>query len=225
LRACTRTLAVVAAVAGILEPWVAGPGLAAQGVLSQFTYDNLRLSGLQVDVGSLAARDLRGALVGGVRLDAGYLAPHVRLLLGVSFARSEFDQRALARFNRQLLALVNDPESNATIDVGRIRLADLTADLDLQYVLNEGRPVTTALGLGVGVHLRNGSGRAIDGTFVEDALDGVAPALNGTIGVAVALTPVWRFTGELRGTLLSEFSTVSARVGFMFRFPGVRGGK
>jgi len=215
----------VAAVAGILEPWAAGPGLAAQGVLSQFTYDDLRVSGLQVDVGSLAARDLRGALVGGVRLDAGYLARHVRLLFGVSFARSEFDRRALARFNRQLLALVNDPDSNATIDVGRIRLADLTADLDVQYVLNEGRPVTMALGLGVGVHLRNGSGRAIDGTFVEDALDGVAPALNGTIGVAVALTSAWRFTGELRGMLLSEFATASARLGFMFRFPGVRGGK
>ena len=215
----------MAAVAGILAPWGAGPGLAAQGVLSQFTYDNLRLSGLQVDVGSLAALDLRGALVGGVRLDAGYLAPHVRLLLGLSFARSEFDQRALARFNRQLLALVSDPESNATIDVGSIRLADLVADLDVQYVLNEGRPVTTALGVGVGVHARNGSGRAINGTFVEDALDGLAPALNGTIGVAVALTPAWRFTGELRGTLLSEFSTASARIGFMFRFPGVRAGK
>ncbi len=215
----------MAAVAGVFEPWAAASGLAAQGVLSQFTYDDLRLSGLQVDVGSLAARDLRGALVGGVRLDAGYLAPHVRVLLGLSFSRSDFDQRALARFNRQLLALVNDPESNATIDVGRIRLADLTADLDLQYVFNEGRPVTTALGLGVGVHLRNGSGRAINGTFVEDALDGVAPALNGTIGVAVALTPAWRFTGELRGTLLSEFPTASARVGFMFRFPGVRGGR
>jgi len=92
-------------------------------------------------------------------------------------------------------------------------------------VLNEGRPVTTALGVGVGVHIRDGSGRAINGTFVEDALDGLAPALNGTIGVAVALTPAWRFTGELRGTLLSEFSTASARIGFMFRFPGVRAGK
>ena len=115
----------MAAVAGVVEPWAATSGLAAQGVLSQFTYDNLRVSGLQVDVGSLAARDLRGALVGGVRLDAGYLAPHVRVLLGLSFSRSDFDQRALARFNRQLLALVSDPESNATIDVGRIRLADL----------------------------------------------------------------------------------------------------
>ncbi|MGH7538701.1 MAG: hypothetical protein ACREMF_08710 [Gemmatimonadales bacterium] len=199
--------------------------MAAQGVLSEFSYDNLRVSGIQLDVGSLASRDLRGALVGGVRLDAGYFAPRVRMLLGVSYARSEFDQRAVARFNRTLLALVNDPDSNATIDVGRVFLADVTADLDLLYMFNEGPAVTTALGLGVGVHVRNGSGRAIDRTFLEDALDGISPALNGIVGVAVALTPAWRLTGELRGNLLSDFSTASARVGFMYRFPAGRGGR
>jgi hypothetical protein len=196
--------------------------LGAQGVLSEFTYDNLRLSGFQADVGSLAARDLRGTLVGGLRVDLGYLAPHVRMLAGVSYARSRFTQRAVARFNRQLLALVTDPDSNATIDVGRISLADLTTDLDLQYVFNEGQPFTAALGLGVGVHFRNGSGRAINGTFVESALDGVAPALNGTFALGVDLTPAWRLTGEIRGTLLSSFSTASARAGFMFRLPAGR---
>jgi len=196
--------------------------LAAQGVLSEFSYDDLRLSGIQVDIGSLGARDLRGALTGGLRVDVGYLAPHVRMLLGVSYARSQFTQRAVARFNRQLLALVSDPDSNATIDVGRISLADLITDLDLQYVFNDGQPFTAALGLGVGVHLRNGSGRAINGTFVDDALDGVAPALNGTLAFGVDLTRAWRFTGEARGTLLSNFSTVSGRVGFMFRLPAGR---
>jgi len=194
----------------------------AQGVLSEFSYDNLRLSGIQVDVGSLGSRDLRGTLTGGLRVDVGYRAPHVRMLLGVSYARSQFTQRAVARFNRQLLALVTDPDSNATIDVGRISLGDLTTDLDLQYVFNDGRPFTAALGLGVGVHFRNGSGRAINGTFVDDALDGIAPALNGTFALGMDLTRAWRFTGEVRGMLLSNFSTASGRVGFMFRLPGGR---
>lgn len=191
-------------------------------MLSEFSYDNLRLSGIQADVGSVASADLRGALVGGVRVDAGYLAPHVRMLLGVSYARTRFTQRAVARFNRQLLALVNDPDMNATIDVGRIVLTDVITDLDLQYVFNDGRPATAAVGLGVGVHFRNGSGRAINGTFVEDALDGVAPALNATLAMGVDLTHAWRFVGEVRGTLLSDFSTASGRVGFMYRFPGGR---
>jgi len=214
----TRTVALL----GLLLD-VGSTRAAGQGVLSEFTYDNLRPSGIQADIGTLAASDLRGALVAGLRLDAGYLAPHVRMLVGVSYARSEFTGGAVARFNRRLLALVSDPESNATIDIGRVFLGDLTGDLDLQYVFNEGRPLTAALGLGVGVHFRNGSGQAINGTFIEDALDGVAPAISATAAVAVALTPVWRLTGELRGTLLSDFPTASARVGFMYRFPAGRG--
>lgn len=219
----TRALILRAAVVGALQ---LGGGslrsLAAQGVLSQFTYDELRLSGVQLDFGTVATKDLRGALIGGIRLDAGHLAPHVRVLLGVSYTRSRFTGRAVARFNRSLLKLVTDPDSNATIDVGRINLSDVIADLDLQYVFNEGAPVQVALGLGAGAHFRNGSGQAINGTFIEDALDGVSPALNGTAALTVALTPAWQLTGEVRGTLLSDFSTGSARVGFMYRFPGVR---
>ena len=200
------------------------PRLAGQGVLSQFSYDALRFSGFQVDVGSVATRDLRGALVWGLRVDGGYLAPHVRVLLGVSHTGSRFTDRAVARLDRRLLALVNDPDSNATIDVGRVRLSDAIVDLDLQYVFNDGRPVTIAAGLGVGVHFRNGSGPAIDGTFLEDALDGVAPSLNGTLGIGVALAPAWRLTGELRGALLSDYSTAAARVGFQVRLGSGRRG-
>jgi hypothetical protein len=214
LRTATLLLAVAAPVRALV----------AQGVLSQFTYDELRVSGLQVDVGSIATQDLRGALVWGLRLDAGYLAPHVRVLLGVSQTGSRFTDRAVARLNRTLLALVNDPDSNATIDVGRVRLSDIIMDIDLQYVFNDGRPVTIAAGLGAGVHFRNGTGRAIDRTFIEDALDGVAPSLNGTLAVGVALVPSWRLTGELRGALLSDYSTAGVRVGFQYRFRAPRSG-
>lgn len=214
--AALRTATLLLAVA------VSVRALPAQGVLSQFTYDELRVSGLQVDVGSIATQDLRGALVWGVRLDAGYLAPHVRVLLGVSRTGSRFTDRAVARLNRTLLALVNDPDSNATIDVGLVRLSDVIMDLDLQYVFNDGRPVTIAAGLGGGVHFRNGTGRAIDRTFIEDALDGVAPSLNGTLAVDVALAPSWRITGEVRTALLSDYSTASARVGFQYRFGAPR---
>src|SRR5258706_8522512 len=58
--------------------------LSAQGVLSQFSYDNLRFSGIQVDLGVLGATELTGATVGGIRVDYGRIAPKVRLLLGVN---------------------------------------------------------------------------------------------------------------------------------------------
>src|SRR5512143_3276653 len=212
LKSSTRTIPLLVILAGGLA--VAGPGrLSSQGVLSQFTYDELRLSGFQLDFGSVTTKDLRGALIGGVRVDVGHLAPPVRVLLGLSYTRSRFTERAVTRFNRTLLKLVTDPDGNATIDVGRVNLSDLIADVDLQYVFNEAGPVSVVAGVGGGAHIRDGSGSAINGTFLEDALDGVAP------------TPAWQLTGELRGTLLSDCSTASARVGFMYRLPGARGSR
>ena len=216
-----RWLAVV--VCGACATLVASPLLAAQGLLSKFTYDQLQVSGFEFDVGSVATHDLRGAMIGDLRMDAGYLAPHVRVLLGAGYTRSQFTDRAVARLNQQLLKLVNHPDTNTTIDVGQIQLSDFIADLDLQYVFNDGQPVTAVLGLGGGVHVRKGSGRAINGTFFQDALSGVSPALNGTAGMEVALAHAWRLTGELRGTLLSDYSQFSARVGFMYRLPAGRG--
>lgn len=213
---------LAALVWGLCATLVASSAVRAQGLLSKFSYDQLQISGFELDVGSVATHDLRGAMIGDLRMDAGYLAPHVRVLLGASYTRSRFTDQAVARLNQQLLKLVTDPDSNATIDVGRVRLSDFIADLDLQYVFNEGRPVTAMLGVGGGVHVRDGSGRAINGTFIKDALTGVAPALNGTAGIEVALSPAWRLAGELRGTLLSDYSQVSARVGFMYRLPAGR---
>jgi len=192
--------------------------LSAQGVLSQFSYDNLRLSGLQADFGPLGSSELTGAVVGGIRVDYGQIAPHVRVLLGLSYFRSEFDNEARAGFEQRISALVNDPDSNFTVNVGRIFWSDLTGDVDLQYVIPQGPGITTYIGVGASVHLRNGSGSAINGTFVEDALDEISAGLNASIGVEFALSRTWRFTLDGRGVVSSGLSTVSLRSGFMYRF-------
>lgn len=187
-------------------------------MLDQFTYDSLKLSGLQLDLGALGASRLRGTVVGGARLDFGYVAPHVRVLLGLSYFKGEFNRKAIDELTRKLRSLVTDPDSNFTIDVGRITWSDLTGDVDLQYVFPQGRSLTTYLGLGASVHLRNGSGKAINGTFVEDALDGVSAGLNVTAGGDYVLGPRWRLTVEGRGVVSTDLSTVSLRAGVAYRF-------
>ncbi len=82
--------------------------------------------------------------------------------------------------------------------------------------------MTAYLGVGLSVHLMNGSGAAINGTFVEDALDGVSAGLNGTLGFEIATSPTWRFTVEARGVLATQLSTGSLRLGLMYRLPGKR---
>ena len=201
----------------------AGPSgrLAAQGVLNQFSYDNLRLSGIQLDAGLLGASDLTGATVGGLRVDYGRIAPKVRLLLGLSYFHSRFDQEAINRFERRLDSIVN-PSTPDSINLGRISLSDLVGDIDFQFVFPQGHGITAYLGTGVSIHVRNGSGAAINGTFVEDALDVITAGLNGTMGFEFNLSHAWRFTVDGRGVLSSGLRSVSLRTGIMYRLRGGR---
>jgi hypothetical protein len=194
----------------------------AQAVLNQFSYDELRPSALQIDVGLLGASQLQGTFVGGLRLDYGYIAPRVRLLLGVSYFRSQLDRETRDRFVQRLRSLINDPTNDYTIDIGRIFWGHIVADMDFQYAIPQGPSVVTYLGGGVGVHLRNGSGTAIDDTFIEDALDQIAAAANVSIGVEIALASRWRATVETRGVISTGLSTASMRAGIMYRWAGAR---
>jgi hypothetical protein len=195
--------------------------LAAQGVLNQFSYDNLRLSGIQLDAGLLGASDLTGATIGGLRVDYGRIAPKVRLLLGLSYFHSRFDQQAINRFERRLDSIVN-PGTPDAIDLGRISLSDIIGDIDFQFVFPQGHGVTAYLGTGISIHARNGGGAAINGTFMEDALDVITAGLNGTMGVEFNLSQAWRFTVDGRGVLSSGLRSVSLRTGIMYRLRGGR---
>jgi len=195
--------------------------LSAQGVLNQFSYENLRFSGIQLDAGLLGASELVGTTVGGLRVDYGRIAPHVRLLLGLSYFHSQFDQASRNRFERRLDSIVN-PSTPDTINLGRIALSDLIGDIDFQLVFPQGHGITAYLGTGVSIHARNGSGAAINGTFVEDALDVITAGLNGTLGFEFNLSRAWRFTVDGRGVLSSGLKTVSLRTGIMYRLKGGR---
>src|SRR3989475_6850200 len=186
-----RTVGAVLVILSVLPSF----RLSAQGVLNQFSYDNLRFSGIQADVGLLGASNLTGALAGGVRVDYGKIAPKVRVLFGLSYFRSQFSDQARARFVQRLKSIVIDPSRDDTIRVGRISLSDVIGDVDFQFVFPQGQSATVYLGAGVGIHVRNGSGAAIKGTFVEDALDVITAGRKGSKGAAFLLSPPWRVLG------------------------------
>ena len=198
--------------------------LTAQTLLEQFSYDNLTPSALQLDVGPLGGSNIRGTLTGGLRLDYGLIAPRVRVLLGLSYYKADFSSAARARFEQRLRSVVNDPDSNYTIDLGAITWSDVTGDLDLQYILPQSRAVTAYLGVGIGAHLRHGSGAAINGTFVQDALNEITAGLNGMIGAEIGAQR-WRVTLDARGVLSSGVSTVSLRTGVQYRWSGRQDGR
>src|SRR5260370_36753077 len=97
---CSRT-ATGALVAGAAFTGAARP-LAAQAILEQFSYENLRPSAVQFDLGPLGGSNIRGALTGGARLDYGFIAPHVRVLLGVSYFQAALHSPALPPLDQPL---------------------------------------------------------------------------------------------------------------------------
>ena len=192
----------------------------AQGFLDQFSYEGLRFSGIGFEYGVVASDRLTRELTGAVRVDYGRIAPQVRVLLGVSHFRGEFNATEIGEFEDGLERVVQNQPPGFVIEVGTITWSNVEADLDLQYVLEAGRRVTNYVGIGFAAHLRNGAGTAIDGTFVEDALDTIDAGLNLSVGTAIELFPAVHFTLDLRGGFTSELRTATARAGLMYRVAG-----
>lgn len=194
---------------------------AAQAILEQFTSENLAPAAIGFDVGVLAGTNIRGTKTGAVRLDVGSIAPSVRVVLGVSYFRADLNGATLQRFEQRLRTIVIDPSGDDTIRLGRITWSDVTGDLDLQYVLPQGHAALAYLGLGFSAHVRRGSGGAIDGTFVQDALNAITAGLNGTLGAEFG-SGRWRFAVEGRGVLASGLSTVAFTAGVRYRWAKAR---
>lgn len=199
---------------------VAPPALAAQDFLDQFSYEGLGLAGLGIDVGRVASDRLTSEWSLGVRVDYGMIAPRVRVMLGASYFKGELASDQIAEFESSLGGVVRDPTGDAVIDIGRITWANLAATVDLQYMFTASERFTSYVGVGFGIHLRNGAGEAIDDTFVEDALDTVAAGASGTLGIEVALTNFIHVMTEIRGGLSSELLLASVRGGVLYRLPG-----
>jgi len=196
---------------------VSAGGAQAQRALEGFSYDNIRFNGVQVEAGVITSSRLKGAAQVGLRVDLGQFAPRVRLMAGVSYFRSDFTAREIRKFESALAGVVRDPDGNFTIDLGRVRWGDVALDLDFQYLLGTWGRWQPYVGLGAGAHVRNGSGTAIDGTFVEDALDNTSAGINFTAGwdVAIARGLIVNIGG--RGVLASDASTLGLQVGLGYR--------
>jgi hypothetical protein len=192
--------------------------LAAQGFFDEFSYEGLRFSGIGIAVGAVASNRLETQFTGALSVDYGMIAPRVRVLVGVSYYRGDFKESEITDFEENLSELVDDPTGDFTISVGTVTWSDFAANLDLQYVIPAGR-ITAFAGAGLGIHFRNGSGSAIDGTFVEDALDTIDASLNLSLGTQVQLIRELALTLGVRGALSSDLMSAGALIGCMYRMP------
>jgi hypothetical protein len=225
LNGSTRAVArsrgqALAALVWAIAVLTACPSRRLSAQFEQFSSENLRLRAVGVELGVQSGTNVRGTVTGALRFDVGTVTPRVRVMLGASYFRAYVSNSALHRFEQRLRSVVIDPSGDDTIHLGQIAWSDVTADLDLQYILPQGHAVTAYGGLGLGVHARNGNGTAIRGTFVEDALDGITAGLNATLGAEFGAAR-WRVTLDARGVLASGLSSAGINVGLRYRW--VRG--
>ena len=192
--------------------------LLAQRPLDRFSYDNLGFYGFWPEIGIVTSDRLEGTVSYGARVDLGQFAPRLRMLLGVSYFRSDFKSEDIAEFEAALEDVVTDPTQDFSIDLGDVRWSDLAVELDLQYVLT---PMTSKylpyLGIGAGMHLRNGSGDAIDDTFVEDALDMLGAGVSATAGLDVKVGRAFVLNLGGRAVFGSDLQTIALTLGFGYR--------
>lgn len=203
--------------AGILVGLVSVSAPAAAQDLADFDYEHLSFRGFGAEWGYIWPNRVEPTQTFGVRMDLGYLGPGLRIVPSVTYWSSSWKASEVRELEQRIEDLVaSQNEVPATLDLGVIDWSDLHMAVDAQVVWRVPYGVLTFAGLGVGAHVLNGSGQAIDGTFVEDLLDSVSAGFNVHGGLEVPVTRSFRLNGQGRYELLGDLRYAQVRLGGQF---------
>jgi len=184
--------------------------------LEDYDYENLAFRGVSVDVGRIWPNKVESTPSYSVRVDLGYLGPWLRLVPSLTYWSSELKGVELERLADQLNRLDAIRSRGVPIradELGPIDWRGIAAALDAQLAWGPVERVLGYAGAGLGIHALNGSGPAIDGTFIEDLLDTVTAGLEGVVGVEVQPLDRLRLYVEGRYTLLEHIRYPGLRIG------------
>lgn len=196
------------AAAGVVA--AAGTGR-AQG-LASYDYENLGFRGVGAEVGWVDAKSMDHAALFGLRFDLGYLGPQVRVMPRFAFWGSDLQAQEVQRLEARIEELVG--LATGSVQIGAVERDVLIFGADLQWAPGL-RVLSPYLGVGGEVYILNGSGTAIDETFVEEALDLVTAGISAVGGLELPLGPSLRAYAELRGTLVTDVRNVALSGGLM----------
>lgn len=204
---------------------VSAGSVAAQG-LADFDYENLSFRGIGFETGWIGPTDVESTNTFGVRVDLGYLGPGLRIAPGITYWSSELDAAEVGRLEDRIAELVLEQTGQVVQpDLGVIEWSDLVLGLDGHFVWTVPFGFLTYAGAGVSVHILNGSGPAVDGTFIEDLLDSVTAGLNVHGGLEYPVTNRFRLYTQTRYEALGDFQYLELKFGAQIMFSGFDGGE
>jgi opacity protein-like surface antigen len=206
-------LAAAAPLAAQVAPPPPVPDSVRGTIFERLNLDRLRFSGLGVAAGVIRPSKAEPTASYTVMADYGEIAPRWRVLFTATYWGSRVKQRYIEPLADSLRNSITDPTGDYTIDLGRARISDIALLADVHYSprrLTAG-PIRPYLGGGIGAHIVNAEGRAINGTIIEQALDNITTGIAGMAGVGVRVLPNLSVGGEARFDLLSAARFASLR--------------
>lgn len=191
---------------------------AAAQDLADFDYENLSFRGFGAEWGYIWPDRVEPTQSYGVRMDLGYLGPGLRIVPSVHYWSSTFKASEVRELEDRVESLIVQQTDVPApqVDLGVVDWSDLQLAVDAQVVWRVPYGILTFAGLGVGAHMLNGAGPAIDGTFIEDLLDSVSAGFNVHGGLEVPVVPRFRLNGQARYEILGDLRYAQVRFGGQF---------
>lgn len=215
-------LAALAALAVVPAPAGAQPAPAAPespGVLAALGLDRLQLTGVGASYGVVKPAQIVSANAFGVHADYGSFARQWRAVFGATYWDSRYGRDVVRRLEDSLRAAIVDPTGDADLSLGEIDVTVIALTADARWSpLRRPRWLRPYVGGSVGGYATNAEGRAISGTFLEDALDNIAAGVAGVAGAEIFPAPNVSLGMHVRYDILGGTRFATLRTGFTYIF-------
>jgi hypothetical protein len=184
--------------------------------LADLDYEHLSFRGIGLDGGYMWPTRVDPTYSLGLRFDLGYAGPGLRIVPHVSYWSSSLVSSEVTELEDRISQLIEDQTGAppSVLDLGTIDWRDVAVGVDAHIVWDSLFDLLTYGGLGVSAHVLNGRGPAIEGTFVEDALDSVTAGLNLHFGVEYPLTTRSRVYSVAKYEVTSDLQYFQVRAGW-----------
>jgi hypothetical protein len=193
--------------------------------------DRLRLRTVGVSYGMAWPGQAVPTNVYALQAEYGEIGRGVRVVFVSSYWATRYQDAEVARLAREVASTVHGGSAVDTVQLGHIRVADLSGGVEARWEPGLARQAHALLrvirpwaGGGMSAHFVNVEGPPVSGTFLERALDAVAIGLSGGVGVDVSPLPNIQATMQARYDFLSTVRYGSLRAGASFVF-GPLGGE
>jgi len=184
--------------------------------LADLDYEHLSFRGFGFDGGYLWPTRVDPTYSLGVRIDMGYAGPGLRIVPHFTYWSSSLVDSEVTELEDRISQLIENQTGSppSVLDLGTIDWRNYSVGVDAHIVWDSLFDILTYGGLGLAAHIQDGRGDAIEGTFVEDALDSVTAGLNLHFGMEYPVTPRFRIYSVAKYEVTTDIQYFHVRAGW-----------